>query len=402
MKIGVIGQGYVGLSVAMAASEKHEVIGYDLNKKLISNLQNGRNSTETINAETLKKRLETRRYFPTDNPADLAEVDIVVIAVPTPLDEERKPDLKYIESACLTIAKYVTKPTLIINESTSYPGTIREIIKPFVENNSLNKIEHLYAVSPERVDPGNYNWTQKNTPRLVAGLTSEATEKASAFYQSFCDKIVELQSPEIAETAKLFENTFRQVNIALVNELAIICNALQINVHDVINAAATKPYGFMKFNPGPGVGGHCIPVDPTYLAFKANQAGIKARFIDLSNEVNLDMPKYVIKRSEELLGNLKNKKLVIVGVTYKSDIADVRETPAELIRNLAISKGAMVEWYDPIVDNWENGKVNSLEKTKYDLAIVQTLHNTMNQNEVKESAHIVLDCTGRLNNVESI
>ena len=402
MKIGVIGQGYVGLSVAMAASEKHEVIGYDLNKKLISNLQNGRNSTETINAETLKKRLETRRYFPTDNPADLAEVDIVVIAVPTPLDEERKPDLKYIESACLTIAKYVTKPTLIINESTSYPGTIREIIKPFVENNSLNKIEHLYAVSPERVDPGNYNWTQKNTPRLVAGLTSEATEKASAFYQSFCDKIVKLQSPEIAETAKLFENTFRQVNIALVNELAIICNALQINVHDVINAAATKPYGFMKFNPGPGVGGHCIPVDPTYLAFKANQAGIKARFIDLSNEVNLDMPKYVIKRSEALLGNLKNKKLVIVGVTYKSDIADVRETPAELIRNLAITKGAMVEWYDPLVANWESGKVNSLEKVKYDLAIVQTLHNTINQNEVKESAHIVLDCTGRLNNVESI
>ena len=399
-KVTVIGLGYVGLGLAINASRKFQVIGLDLDENKILKLNQGSSYIEDISEFVLKQAVNSGNFTPTSDPALISDSEVVIICVPTPLDSNRNPDLTYISKACDLIASNLLNPALIINESTSYPGTLREFISKRISSQS--KIEHEYAVSPERVDPGNTKWTQKNTPRLVAGLTEEATKRASAFYQNFCDEILEVSSPEIAETAKLFENTFRQVNIALVNELAIICNALQINVNDVINAAATKPYGFMKFNPGPGVGGHCIPVDPTYLAFKAEQSGIKARFIDLSNEINLDMPKYVIKRSEELLGNLKDKKLVLVGVAYKSDIADIRETPAELIKNLAISKGAKVEWFDPLVENWESGKVNSLQKGKYDLAIVQTLHNTMNQNEIKESAEVVLDCTGKLNNVESI
>ena len=399
-KVTVIGLGYVGLGLAINASRKFQVIGLDLDENKILKLNQGSSYIEDISEFELKQAVNSGNFIPTSGPALISESEVVIICVPTPLDSNRNPDLTYISKACDLIASNLLNPALIINESTSYPGTLREFISKRISSQS--KIEHEFAVSPERVDPGNTKWTQKNTPRLVAGLTEEATKRASAFYQNFCDEIIEVSSPEIAETAKLFENTFRQVNIALVNELAIICNALQINVNDVINAAATKPYGFMKFNPGPGVGGHCIPVDPTYLAFKAEQSGIKARFIDLSNEINLDMPKYVIKRSEELLGNLKDKKLVLVGVAYKSDIADIRETPAELIKNLAISKGAKVEWFDPLVENWESGKVNSLQKGKYDLAIVQTLHNTMNQNEIKESADVVLDCTGKLNNVESI
>lgn len=399
-KVTVIGLGYVGLGLAINVSRKFQVIGLDLDENKILKLNQGSSYIEDISEFELKQAVNSGNFIPTSGPALISESEVVIICVPTPLDSNRNPDLTYISKACDLIASNLLNPALIINESTSYPGTLREFISKRISSQS--KIEHEYAVSPERVDPGNTKWTQKNTPRLVAGLTEEATKRASAFYQNFCDEILEVSSPEIAETAKLFENTFRQVNIALVNELAIICNALQINVNDVINAAATKPYGFMKFNPGPGVGGHCIPVDPTYLAFKAEQAGIKARFIDLSNEINLDMPKYVIKRSEELLGNLKDKKLVLVGVAYKSDIADIRETPAELIKNLAISKGAKVEWFDPLVENWDSGKVNSLQKGNYDLAIVQTLHNTMNQNEIKESADFVLDCTGKLNNVESI
>lgn len=399
-KISVIGLGYVGLGLAINASKNYQVTGFDLDEIRISYLNQGLSYLEDIKASEVKASLESGKFKPTTDSTYIADSEIVIICVPTPLDGLRKPDLTYIYKACDVIVGSLTKPALIINESTSFPGTLRDHIAKRIE--SKTDIKHEYASSPERIDPGNEKWNLMNTPRLVSGLTDFATKKAVEFYSSFAKNIVEVASPEVAETAKLFENTFRQVNIALVNELAMICNSLNINVFDVIEAANTKPYGFMKFNPGPGVGGHCIPVDPSYLAYRAEQAGVKARFIDLANQVNLDMPKYVIERSEKIVGGLKGKKVLIAGVSYKPEIADVRETPAELIRNEAIAKGAEVYWFDPIVEKWEPGKVEKLDANTFDLVIFQTIHSVMDIESIKKAAKHAFDCTGKVPGVESI
>ena len=256
-KVVVIGQGYVGLPLAIAIAEAgHEVIGFDLNAELAKRLNLGSSHIEDVSDSTLKDLISKSKYKASSNPSDIAESDIAIIAVPTPLNENRDPDVSYVVSASELLGKNLSKRTLIINESTSYPGTLRDVIVNNVEKNSQPSIKHLYAISPERVDPGNPNWKIKNTPRLFSGLTAEAGAKTKEFYSTFCDQIIELSSPEAAETAKLFENTFRQVNIALVNEFSLICSRLGINVHEVLNGAATKPYGFMKFSPGIGVGGH--------------------------------------------------------------------------------------------------------------------------------------------------
>jgi len=295
MKIAIIGQGYVGRSIAGAAvGAGHSVVGFDTDASVISSLQIKGDFQGTVDASLI------------------GSADIVVIAVPTPLDGARKPDLSAVKAACKTIVENVKKPLLVINESTSYPGTLRNEIAAVIE--SASGLGHMYAASPERVDPGNEKWIQKNTPRLLAGLTPEATALARKFYSSFCDQIVEVSSPEVAEAAKLFENTFRQVNIALVNEFAQISNALDIPTQEVLDAAATKPFGFMSFKPGPGVGGHCIPVDPSYLAHVAEGAGVPATFIRYANEVNLAMPAYVVSRVAKDAGSLRGKKVVVVGV----------------------------------------------------------------------------------------
>ncbi len=340
-------------------------------------------------------------YVATTEVNDLVDAEIVVIAVPTPLTQDRKPDLSYIDSACRSIGAGVTSPALIINESTSFPGTLRDYIKPLIEKYSDNKIEHLYAISPERVDPGRKDWDQKNTPRLFAGLTPEASKKTKEFYSTFCDNLVEVSSPEVAEAAKLFENTFRQVNIALVNEFAEIAHALGISVHETLEAANTKPYGFMKFNPSAGVGGHCIPVDPSYLAHVAAAKGVPATFIERANEVNLEMPKYIVSRVKSDNGNsLKGKKVQVVGVAYKPNVADVRETPAELVVNELVNEGALVNWHDPIVKNW-NGQ-GSTPLGGSEIAIVVTLHDVLNQTAVIASAPYVFDTTGRLSGVKGL
>jgi len=399
-KVTVIGLGYVGLGIAINASRHFKVLGFDLDTQKINSLNLGKSYIEDVKNELLVSAINSGQFSATANQDMIKGSEIIVICVPTPLDENRLPDLSMVVRAAKIIAENVKTPALIINESTSYPGTLRNIIKETIQLTS--KIEHEYASSPERVDPGNSIWNLKNTPRLVSGLTPDATKRALDFYATFADNLVEVSSPEVAETAKLFENTFRQVNIALVNELAMICDSLKINVFDVINAANTKPYGFMKFNPGPGVGGHCIPVDPTYLAYIAENAGVKARFIDLANQVNLDMPIYIIDRCEKLVGNLASKKILIAGVSYKADIADVRETPAELIRNEALARGAEVSWFDPIVENWEPGKVLNLEKNSYDLVIFQTVHSTMNVEDIRKCAKFAFDCTGKVAGVESL
>ena len=332
MKVAIIGQGYVGLTIAAFASKDHRVIGFDKSVEIVVRLNKGISHIEGVESRELAAAIASGNYLATTNPADISDAEVVVIAVPTPLTADRKPDLSFIDSACKTIAQALKRSALIINESTSFPGTLRDYIKPLVEKYSENKFEHLYAISPERVDPGRTDWNQKNTPRLYAGLTKEASDQTRKFYSTFCDNLIEVSSPEVAEAAKLFENTFRQVNIALVNEFAEISHALGISVHETLDAANTKPYGFMKFNPSAGVGGHCIPVDPSYLAYAAAAKGIPATFIERANEVNLEMPKYVVARVlADNGGFLKGKRVQVIGVSYKPNVADVRETPAELV-----------------------------------------------------------------------
>ncbi len=308
MRVAIIGQGYVGLTIAAFASKHHEVIGYDSNQKIVDHLNNGVSHIEGVESSLLKQRIEQKRYLATNIGANISDVDLAVIAVPTPLTTNRKPDLSHLESACRTIGENVRKSILIVNESTSFPGTLRNFIKPTIEKYSVHGVEHIYSISPERVDPGRIDFNQKNTPRLFAGLTSEASQRTRDFYSKFCDNLVEVSTPEVAEAAKLFENTFRQVNIALVNEFAQISHALGISVYETLNAANTKPYGFMKFTPSAGVGGHCIPVDPTYLAAVAEEHGAPATFIRRANEVNLGMSKYVVDRvAADNGGNLEGK-----------------------------------------------------------------------------------------------
>ena len=381
MRIAIIGQGYVGRSIAQAAvGAGHSVVGFDTNSDVISSLK--------ISGD----------FKGTNDASLIGEAEIVVIAVPTPLDESRKPDLSAVHAACKTIIEHFEQPVLVINESTSYPGTLRNEIASVIENAS--GLEHLYASSPERVDPGNEKWTQKNTPRLLAGLTPEATALARKFYSSFCDEIIEVSTPEVAEAAKLFENTFRQVNIALVNEFAQISDALNIPTREVLDAAATKPFGFMSFKPGPGVGGHCIPVDPSYLAYVAENVGVPAEFIKRANQVNLGMPAYVVSRVAKDVGSLKGKKVVVIGVSYKANVSDTREAPAAWVIEELKKLGAEVSWHDPVVGKW-NGQ-SSIELKGFDVAIVVTKHDVVSESDIKASASYVFDCTGSIKGVAGI
>jgi len=395
MRVLIIGQGYVGLTVAAAAMKSHEILGFDKNSDLIARLNRGLSHIEGVPDSILAEGIASGSYKPTNSAIDFNLAEIVIICVPTPLDSKRKPDFSYVESACKLIGENISHSVLIINESTSSPGTVRNLIRPTVEKYSKAKVEHLYSVSPERVDPGRTDWDQKNTPRLYAGLTAEASKKTREFYASFCDNLVEVSSPEVAEAAKLFENSFRQVNIALVNEFAQITNALGISVNEVLEAANTKPYGFMKFNPSAGVGGHCIPVDPSYLADAAEKAGVKASFIERANEVNLAMPRYVVSRvAADNGGSLKGKKVQVVGVAYKPNVADTRETPAEIVLDELKKLGAVVSWHDPVVKSWKGEDSSDLGGAE--IEIVVTLHDVIDKAAVLKSAGYVFDATGKL------
>ena len=392
MKVGIIGQGYVGLTLSLFACKSHEVIGFDLNSDLVSNLNSGISHVEGLSNSILQEAIKSNRYLSTTDPNKLSDCSIIIIAVPTPLDENRKPDLTFIEKACDLISDNLKVNALIINESTSYPGTVRNLIKPRIENLSPER-NHLYAVSPERVDPGRVDWDQTNTPRLYSGLTKEASEKTREFYSSFCNNLVEVSSPEVAEAAKLFENTFRQVNIALVNEFSQISNALKIPVREVLDAANTKPYGFMKFNPSAGVGGHCIPVDPSYLADVAEKNGVKANFIELANKVNLQMGRYIVSRVKADNSNdLRGKEVQIIGVAYKPNVADVRETPALQIWEELIKEGAIVSWHDPLVHTWQ-GQMSS--PINANIAILVTPHDVILE-QLRTDGKYIFDTTGKL------
>jgi UDP-N-acetyl-D-glucosamine dehydrogenase len=378
MKIAVIGQGYVGFPLAqLAAKSGFEVIGYDTNPNVIKSLDNSEPKLKLTDDEGL-----------------LTDCQIYVIAVPTPLDTKGKPDLSYVIKASQTLAKYAISGSLVINESTSYPGTLREVILPIVDPSG---VKVLFASAPERIDPLNKNWNLKNTARVIGGLTQEATSKAEQFYATFCEQVHTVSSPEVAESSKLLENTFRQVNIAFINQFTQIMDKLNIPAHEVIEAANTKPFGFMRFIPGLGVGGHCIPIDPIYLAEKAESSGAQASLIRYADQINSQMPEFAMDKAVRLLGSdLSGKKVCIVGLSYKSDIADLRSSPSLVLWDLLVAAKAQVSYHDLFHPTFRGIKCVDLPTSRFDLAIVATHHNDLNTSHLISSSKLVLDCTSTI------
>ena len=377
MKVSVVGQGYVGLPVAIAAANsQHAVVGIDLDKALIQKLESGQSPIGDLSDDQIQRVFKSGHYAPVNNFESIASSEVVLVCVPTPLDTERKPDFSFLVNALNSIAAHLQPGTLIINESTVSPGTTRGLIKETLDKAG---IPFELAYSPERIDPANKKWTVTNTPKLVAGLTPAATERAAAFYKTFVDSVTIGSSPEVIETAKLLENSFRLVNISFVNEIAQFCAAMGIDVREVVDAAATKPYGFMPFYPGAGVGGHCIPVDPSYLVAKAQEMGVPTRFIDLANDLNQSLPSYFTGVASGILGGLKGKKILVVGIAYKPEVADVRETPAEGLIHQLRAKGADVKWHDELVQEW-NGEKSVGLSSNFDLAILVNPHSNADLN----------------------
>ena len=403
--LAIIGQGYVGLPLAMAAVDAGwSVIGIEKSASRVAQLNSGSSPVEDISDARLAKAIAANKFLASNDPAKVSAASVVTICVPTPLNDAREPDLELLESATKEVAPYLSNETLLVSESTSYPGTLREIIVTLVNKLKAKETKMLYfASAPERVNPGDPVWDQKNTPRLVGGIDEESQKRALAFYNSICDSVIATLTPEIAEAAKILENTFRLVNIAMINEFTQLCSAQGINVHEVINAAATKPYGFMPFRPGVGIGGHCIPVDPLYLTWWARKGGQVASLVERADEIANQMPIYVAERSLALVkGSTGSPKVLIMGVAYKPGVGDVRETPASALREALIARGAEVAWVDPLVPLWEGTKPVS-EAWDCDVAIVATNQPGLDVNSLLARGIPVLDCTnnyGELKGVE--
>jgi UDP-N-acetyl-D-glucosamine dehydrogenase len=376
MQVCVVGQGYVGLPLAIAAAEAGYVVyGVDNDKEKIESLAMGKSIVEDVSDQVVKHSISLNLYTPTTDYAVIAQSQVVLICVPTPLSEEHKPDLSVLISATKSVGINLKAGTLVIIESTIEPGTCRSVLLPILMHESgLNEVDFDLAYSPERIDPTNKKWTIKSTPKLVAGISEKALENAANFYGKFITSIIKCSSVEIAETAKLLENSFRLVNIAFIIEIAIFCKKIGIDVTEVISAASTKPYGFMAFYPSIGVGGHCIPVDPIYLASAAKKVGAPSKFIDLADQINFEAPEYFVNRASEKLGGLKGKKILIIGVSYKPNISDTRESPVKFLISSMRQKGAEVYWHDDLVKIW-NGEKSVELSNQYDLAVLATPHD---------------------------
>lgn len=403
-RVAVVGQGYVGLPLAVAAAGAgHGVIGIDCDKARVDALNEGSSPVGDVSDEQLRRLLDAGRYGASSSFAALAEAQVVVICVPTPYHHEA-PDLSYIEEAARGIGPYLSPGTLVILESTTYPGTTENLLRPVLEAGSglLAGTEKGFDLvfSPERIDPGNPRFQLANTPKIVGGVTAAATRRATEFYGTFVDKVVPVSGPRAAEMAKLLENTFRHINIALVNELAILCHDMDIDVWEVIDAAASKPFGFMPFFPGPGVGGHCIPVDPMYLSWCVRQFGGAAKFIELARDVNSAMPAYCVSRVQDLLNDkgksLRGARILLLGVAYKSDIGDLRESPALRVLEQLRRKGADVSYHDPHVPELRMGD-ELMQSVPIDTAagadcvLVLTAHSAIDYDQVLGAAQLVFD-----------
>jgi UDP-N-acetyl-D-glucosamine dehydrogenase len=402
MKIGIVGLGYVGLPLAVEFCEAgHEVVGLDTDARKVAAIEAGDSYIEDVSSDRL--RAVGDRVRATTRYADLSKADTVIIAVPTPLSDNREPDLGPLMSAGTSLARVLQEGQLVSLESTTYPGTTRERLVPLLEESGLKAGRDFnVAFSPERVDPGRTDFTMRNTPKVVGGLTPECLDRALALYGEVCDQLVAVSTPEAAELTKLLENVFRSVNIALVNELAMLCDRMKIDIWEVVEAAGTKPYGFMKFAPGPGMGGHCLPVDPFYLSWKAREYDTPTEFIELAGEVNQRMPYFCVEKVMDALNDhakaVRNSKIAILGVSYKSGVGDTRESPALKIMRLLSERGANLVYHDPYVPELPDLDLRSEPLDAVldgaDCAVIVTAHPDLDPQVVVDSAPLVVDFRG--------
>jgi UDP-N-acetyl-D-glucosamine dehydrogenase len=402
--VAVVGQGYVGLPLSIALiNSGFKVIGFDIDRDKISNLLRGISQINDISNYDLKLILDTERYFPTFNPEEIEAASVVIICVPTPLNSDSLPDLDPIRTAVITVAPFVQDNSLFILESTSYPGTLRNIVIPIFNSMKTRNISNIFfAVAPERVNPGDLLWNQKNTTRVIGGINEDSLQKAKQFYSQICDSVFAVSSPEIAEASKLIENTFRLVNISLVNELASLCQKAGLDISEVLDAASSKPYGFMKFNPGIGVGGHCIPIDPAYLNWWAKTFGVNLQLVEKSFIINNDIPQLIIKRISSMLRkDLEESKILIIGISYKSNVADFRESPALKILNGLRMEGAKVAWHDDNIAEWFGEKSVPID-WECDLVVITVEQPGVDYSAILEKQIPVLDCVNALGNTDGV
>ena len=405
MRIGVVGLGYVGLPLAVAfAQAGQDVVGVDVDGRVVEALGRGQSHVEDVPDAVLNEIAE--HLHPTTRYADLAKVDAIVVAVPTPLTRNREPDLQPLIASGTALAGVLQGGQLVVLESTTFPGTTRERFAPLLEESGLaaGRDFHL-AFSPERIDPGRIDFTLRNTPKIVGGLTEQCRQKAADLYELVCDEVIPVTTPESAELSKLLENIFRSVNIALVNELAILCDRMGIDVWEVVEAAATKPYGFMSFKPGPGMGGHCLPVDPFYLAWRAREFDMQTEFVELAGEVNQRMPYFCVERISRALNDqakpVKGSRVAIVGVSYKPGVGDLRESPALRIMRLLRGQGAELSYHDEHVPELADLGLRSEWPDEADCVVIVTAHPGLDVERLVREAPLVVDFRGVTRGIEA-
>ncbi|MEA3499850.1 MAG: nucleotide sugar dehydrogenase [Candidatus Marinimicrobia bacterium] len=415
VRFGVIGLGYVGLPLAVEfANENFKVTGVDIDESKVNMLKKGENYIGDVNDEELKKAVKNGYIKATTDFSVIKDLDFISICVPTPLNKLKDPDMSFIQNSMQEITKYLHKDLVVVLESTTYPGTTREFLLPILEKTGLKVGKDIYlAFSPERVDPGNEIYKTKNTPKVLGGITPKCTEYSKKVYDQVFDEVIPVSSAIAAEMTKLLENTFRMINIGLVNEMAMVCDKLGVDVWEVIDAAATKPFGFMKFYPGPGLGGHCIPIDPHYLSWKMKSLNYKTRFIDLAAEINTAMPEYVIQNVSNGLNHHKKSingsSILIIGMAYKKNIKDLRESPSIDIYNLLVEKGANVKYHDPYcpIVSVDGGKdLESKELTKKllknsDVVVITTDHSNIDYQFIVDNAKLVVDTRNVTKNLKN-
>ena len=407
--VGVIGLGYVGLPLAVEfAKAGFRVIGYDVSKRVVDLINRGESHIQDVPSKEIAALVKSGKFMASTDEAKIKEMDAISIAVPTPLAKTRDPDMTYVIAVAEAIARHAHPGLLIVLESTTYPGTTREVMQPRLDALGLRVGTDVFlAFSPERVDPGNEKWNTKNTPKVVGGITPACAEAARALYETCIDTIVPVSTPEAAELVKLLENTFRSVNIGLVNEMAIVCDKLGVDVWEVIDAAATKPFGFMKFTPGPGIGGHCIPLDPHYLAWKMRTLNYKTRFIELASEINSGMPEYVVEKVAVALNDerkaVRGSRALVIGVAYKRDIDDMRESPALDVIRLLEERGAVVSYHDPHVPSYrEDGHVREgvaltdEQMENSDVVVIITDHRAVDYRGLVAKSRLIVDTRNAL------
>ncbi len=409
MRVGIVGLGYVGLPLAVAFAEAgSEVIGLETDTRKLASLQERRSYIDDVDDARIAVLGDSLR--PTSDPRDLTACDAILICVPTPLTSTREPDLTYLVDAATSLARVLREGQLVVLESTTYPGTTRERLQPILEESGLKAGEDFFlAFSPERIDPGRTDHTIRTTPKIVGGISEKCSEMATELYSSICDQVVEVSGPEAAELAKLLENIFRSVNIALVNELAQLCDRMGIDVWEVVEAAGTKPFGFMRFDPGPGMGGHCLPVDPFYLSYKAREYDFSTEFIELAGKINQDQPHFCVQKMERALSDsgqaMKDARILLLGVAYKGGIGDTRESPALKMIGLARDAGAEISYHDPHVPELTEFGLSSVPLDQAldqcDLAVIVTAHPELDYSKVVSKAPLILDLRGVTRGMES-